>query len=395
MQFLLTDEELKWRAEVREFAARYVEAGLVNEQADRHGRPGYSHLEKQYYQEIATRGWNGLHWPPEYGGRENSATISVILSSELEYARLPQLDWTVNSLAPVIIKYGTPENLAMWLEPIRRGDVIFALGYSESDAGTDLANLRTRAVLDGGEWVINGEKLWNSGAHFATHEWLAVRTDHDAPKHRGISVLIVPMDAPGIAITPLWVWSDRRTNLVRFDNVRVPAANLIGQVNDGWRYIVGALDFERADIGGRVIGCLRRLLDDLIQYCTSTTIDGDVLVNRESTRLQLAELEVAVEVATLMTYEVAGIIDTGRIPTLEGTMQKILASELRTQMTDLGMQMMELYGQLNFHDPLAGLAGEIEREYRRAPVQRFGGGTNEVLRDIVAQRGLGLLRSPR
>lgn len=395
MRFELTPEQLAWQSEVRDFAAQYVQAGLIFDQADRHGRAGHSDLELAYYRDIAARGWNGLTWPEAGGSGHANAMKSVILSYELEYARLPQLEWTVNSLAPVIIKYGSQANIDKWLDPIKAGDVVFALGYSESDAGTDLANLKTKAVLDGDEWVINGEKIWNSAAHFATHEWLAVRTDPDAPKHKGISVILVPMDSPGITVSPLWTWSDRRTNLTTFEDVRVPRENLIGQLNEGWKYIAGALDFERADIGARVVGCLRRLLDDMIDHARTTVRDGQVLITDPAVRAAFTEMDVSIDVATLMTYEVAALIDKGEIPTVEGTMQKIMASELRTYMTDLGMQIQGLFGQLDFRDAQAPILGEVEREYRRAPTQRFGGGTNEVLRDIVAQRGLGLPRSPR
>jgi alkylation response protein AidB-like acyl-CoA dehydrogenase len=321
--------------------------------------------------------------------------MSSILSFELEYHRLPQVEWTVSTFAPTILKNGTQENINLWLERIRSGEVVYAMGYSEPDAGTDLASLRTSAVREGDSYVINGEKIWNSGAHHATHEWLAVRTDPSAPKHRGISVIIVPIDVPGVEITPLWTWGGSRTNITRFTNVIVPVENLIGEENMGWSYIVGALDYERADIGARVIGRLRRLLDDLVHYCRGAVRDGRVLISDPAVRRQLAELEAKVEVVTLLTHEVCATVDRGETPTVVGTMQKVMASELRRELTSAAFELMDLEGQLDGNDPLSFMAGEFEHEYRYAPVQRFGGGTNEVMRDIIAQRGLGLPRTAR
>jgi alkylation response protein AidB-like acyl-CoA dehydrogenase len=398
MRFELTAEEAAWQDAVRAYALPYVEAGLervADERRFGHNAGNLSVLERRFYEDLGERGWNSLHWPKAFGGRETSATTSAILNFELEYQGLPELEWTVSTLAPVILQYGTHENVETWLEPIRRGEVMCALGYSESEAGTDLANLRTSAVRDGDTYVINGEKLWQSGAHYMTHAWLAARTDPKAPKHKGISIVMVPLDAPGVRIDPIWVWSGYRTNIVSFTDVVVPVTNRIGTENEGWKLITAALDFERAEVGARVMGRLRRLLDDLISYCRTTVRDGRVLIADREVRRQLAELEADVEIAGLLTHEVCGLVDKGQTPTVVGTMQKILASELRTKVTSVAFDLMDLEGQLDGRDPLAVLNGEFEKEYRDAPRQRFGGGTNEVLRDVIAQRGLGLPRSAR
>jgi 3-oxocholest-4-en-26-oyl-CoA dehydrogenase alpha subunit len=396
LDFGWSEADLAWLAEVKEFVARYVQAGLPEERAAReqsYSAAGYSELERSYYGDLAARGWNALHWPEEFGGSGRPALHSMLLSAELEYARLPQIEWTVSTIAPVIMRFGTERNKADWLEGIRTGAVTCALGFSEPNAGSDLAALSTRAVRDGDHFVVNGQKIWNSGAHFASHEWLAVRTDPAQPKHRGISVLIVPLDAPGIEITPLWTWSGSRTNLTFFSDVRVPVTNLIGEENRGWQYIVSALDFERAAIGGRVIGAMRRLLDDVIGHCAAARIDGEALAGREDVRVRLAELETQVDVVTLLAYDICSVIDAGETPTIPGTMQKVMASELRTTLTDCAMELMDLYGQLDHADPWAPANGEIEHQSRYAAVQRFGGGANEIMRDVIAQRGLGLPRS--
>lgn len=398
MRFELTEEEVAWQEEVRAFALRYVEAGLAEIEEERrfgHTADALSDLERQFYDELGERGWNSMHWPAELGGGGASAAMSAILNFELHYHGLPELEWTVSTLAPSILKHGSPESIDTWLDKIQSGEVMFALGYSEAEAGTDLAALRTAAVRDGDEYVVNGEKTWTSGAHYMNHVWLAARTDPAAPKHKGISILIVPLDAPGVRIDPVWVWSGYRVNIVSFVDVRVPVANRIGEENDGWKLITTALDFERAEVGPRVVGRLRRLLDDLITYCRSTIRDGAALVSDPEVRRQLAELEAELEIVNLLTYEVCSVVDKGQTPTLVGTMQKVLASELRTKLTSVAMDLMDLHGQLDGSDRLSAWRGEFEKEYRDAPRQRFGGGTNEVLRDVIAQRGLGLPRTAR
>jgi alkylation response protein AidB-like acyl-CoA dehydrogenase len=263
-----------------------------------------------------------------------------------------------------------------------------AVGYSEPEAGTDLASLRARATLDDQEWVINGTKIWNSGAQRATHEWLCVRTDPDAARHRGISVIIVPIDSPGIEIRPLYAWSGYRTNEVHFRDVRVPVTNLIGEVNRGWTYITGALDLERGALTNA--GDLRRAVDELHELARHPRRDGTVPAHDPALRHRLVRAEADVEVATLMGYEAASILDSGVIPTVQVSVEKVFTSELRQRIADLALDVLGPDGLLAHRNESAPLAGKFERLYRSAPLMRFGGGTNEVLRDIIAQRGHGM-----
>jgi 3-oxocholest-4-en-26-oyl-CoA dehydrogenase alpha subunit len=391
MDFELTEAQQQWREEVRTFIAEHLTPALRDELAV----TGIAHeegpLEKQFSRRLAERGWNGLLWPKEYGGLERSAIEQFILIEELEYAGAPRLDITVTSIGPMIMRFGTEENKRMWLPKIIAGEVTCALGYSEPDAGTDLANLSTRAVLDGDEWVINGQKTWNSAAHRCTHEWLTVRTDLDAAKHRGISVLIVPITAPGIEIQPIDTWGETRTNQVFFTDVRVPRNYLIGEANQGWEYMRGALVLERAGIGRT--GGLRRILDDLIEYCRTTIVDGALLSSRPEVQTKLAEFDMELEVARLFFYRCASLVDAGEIPVALATMTKVFFTELRSRLTGWGMEVAGMYGQLSHHDEQAPLGGAVELLYRFSPVQRFGGGTNEVMRDIIAQAGYALPRS--
>jgi 3-oxocholest-4-en-26-oyl-CoA dehydrogenase alpha subunit len=385
-------DDLVWRQEIRDFIAENVDDNLRREY-EHEDDDGRGPLVTEFHQKLGAKGWNATNWPKAYGGLEKSAVQRLILMDELYYARAPRLEYASHNIAPIIIRYGTEDNKRRWLPSIGSGEVTFALGYSEPDAGTDLASLKTTAVLEDGQWRINGTKIWNSAAHTATHEWLLVRTDPSAPSHAGLSVLLVPIDSAGIEVHPLQTWGDVRTNQIYLQDVLVPAENVMGEVNAGWKLVAGALDLERAAIG--TTGELRRNLDDLIAYVSSTTLDGRRLAELEDVRILIAALQSELDMAMLAAYEVASLLDDGQIPTVQANMQKVWTSELRTRIADAGMQIQGLYGQLDSSDPRAPLGGLYEAAYRWAPIHRFGGGTNEVVRDIIAQRGFGLPRSPR
>ncbi|ETB38724.1 acyl-CoA dehydrogenase, partial [Mycobacterium avium subsp. paratuberculosis 11-1786] len=260
MDFELDAGQRAWLAEIREFLRDNVTEELRAELAQ-HDLEFPDGEVARFRRKIGAKGWFGLNWPREYGGLGLGAVHLHLLMSEFEYWGVPGPDLTVTSVAPMIMRHGTERNKTEWLPLIAKGEMICAVGYSEPDAGTDLANLRTSAVRDGEEWVINGTKIWNSGAQRATHEWLCVRTDPTGTRHRGISVVIVPIDSPGIDIRPLYAWSGYRTNEVHFHDVRVPVTNLIGEVNHGWTYITGALDLERGALTNA--GDLRRAVEEL------------------------------------------------------------------------------------------------------------------------------------
>lgn len=395
MDWNLTLEQGEWRQEVRAFLRENLDSDTLAEGRAEHFSTGPK--VKDLLRKLGATGWHSLTWPSEYGGSEQGAVMRMIMLDEWQYARAPRITYveiTTGSLAPVIIKYGTEANKDDWLEGIRKGDVVFALGYSEPDAGTDLASLSTRAVQDGDEWVINGQKIWNSAAHVTTHEWLAVRTGSAEDKHRGISIVVVPIDAPGVEVNAIETWPGHRTNQTFFTDVRVPLRNLIGQVNQGWNYLAYALDFERIALGGQ-LGGARRLLDDLTHYVQATTLDGAVLSSRPAVRDRIAALEARLEAAQLMSMDVALKVEKGETPTVEGTALKIFTAELRGDIADLGMEMIGLAGQLDREDGQAPLLGSLDVEYRENPILVFGGGTNDVMRDIIAQRGLHLPRTPR
>jgi alkylation response protein AidB-like acyl-CoA dehydrogenase len=384
VDFELDAAQTAWLAEVRAFLTETVTPALRSELSE-HGQELPNGEVTAFRRRIGERGWFGLNWPSEYGGLGLGAVYQHLLMREFEYWGVPGPDLTVTSVAPMIMRHGTEQNKREFLPPIARGELICAVGYSEPEAGTDLASLRTRAVRDGEEWVITGSKIWNSVANRATHEWLCVRTDPSAPRHRGISVIMVPTDRPGIQIRPLYAWSGYRTNEAFFDEVRVPVGNLIGELNRGWTYITGALDLERGALTNA--GDLRRALDDLT---TLATRDNSAMLQAPGLLRRLAQAEADVEAAELMGYQAASLLESGVIPTLEVSVEKIFTSELRQRIADLAIDLLGPDGLLAYRSPGAPMDGKFERLYRVSPLMRFGGGTNEVLRDVIAQRGHGM-----
>ena len=389
MRYEYTAEQLAWRDEVRAFVQKTVTPALVAEMRQA-GNEGDGPLARTFHQKMFDKGWWGVGWPKEFGGLGKSAIDQFIFIEEMEAAGAPAMRLTITSVAPTILRAGTEEQKQKWLPPILRGEIEFAVAYSEAEAGTDLAALRTRAVLDGDEWVINGQKMWNTGAHTATHNWVAVRTEPDAPKHKGISMIIVPMDRPGITVQPLYTWSNIRTNAVFFDNVRVPRDHLVGERGMGFYYAMMALDFERIMIGS--VGMPRRFLEELKAFVRRTRRDGLPLGRRPWVRRALADLEMRVEVGRQIGLLNAWRIDQGEVPTKEGSMAKVYVSELNAHLASVGMEILGLAGQLAPDEPASPLHGRLQWLYTIAPMPRFGGGTNEIQRAIIAQRGLGLPR---
>jgi len=389
VDFDLEERHQAWLAEVRAFVSEHFSAD--DRAATRRGGGEWSGPTiRRFRADLAARNWLAMTWPPAEGGLGKSMVEQLLFMDELAYAGAPAIDMTASSIALTIIGIGTPEQEARWLGPIRDGAVEFAVGYSEPDAGSDLATLSTRAVLDGEEWVINGEKVWNTGAEYCSHEWLACRTDPEAPPHRGISVLVVPLDTPGITVRGITTWRGMRTNQVHFEDVRVPADNLVGTRHDGWRAITRALDFERVAIG--ITGGLRRAFEELVAHCRATVVDGRPIAERPDVITDLTRLAVDLELARLLNYRAAAMIDAGLVPHAEASMTKVFTTELHTRLADTATDVLGLEGQLDPYDDGAPLDGVPQLIYRAAPYLRFGGGTNEIQRDIIAQRGLGLPR---
>ena len=389
MRYDFTPEQLAWRTEVRTFIREHLTAPLLDELRES-GNEGQGPLAREFILKLRDRGWWGLPWPKEYGGLGRSAIEQWMFVDELEGAGAPMLPLTVTSVAPTIMRVGSEEQKQHWLPRIKAAEVEFALGYSEPEAGTDLAALRTRAMLDGDQWVINGQKMWNTMAHMATHNWLAVRTEPDAPKHKGISMMIVPMDASGVTVQGITVWPGLRTNALFLDNVRVPRDYLIGERGMGFYYAAMALNFERLSIGS--VAMTRRYFRELVALVRTLDLDGHPLRGRPWVRERLARLAVDIEAARMLGLETAWALDQGRVPAAESSMAKIFVSELAQRVADTGTEILGMAGQLHPDEPSAPLHGRLQWLYRTAPLLAFGGGTNEVQRNIVAMLGYGLPR---
>lgn len=388
MDFGWNEEFAQFRVEVQQFIKTFDSPQLRSELAagstTNHSGPAMENMRA----EIDARGWVKMCWPKDLGGQERSPWYQFILQDEFGRAGIPYGRGTATMIGPAVQRFGTEEQKAKYLPGIWSGEIQCALGYSEPNAGTDLASLETVASRDGDEWVINGQKLWTSGAHTSTHVWLAARTDPAAPKHRGISMFIVPLSSPGISVRPIQTMSGYRTNETFYTDVRVPHDALIGEPGRGWYILAHALDFERVAIGGGV-GALRLTFGKLIKDLRDNSAES---LKQSSTRGRLAEIALDLEVARAIAMTNAAIVASGAVPTMEASMAKVWTTELRLTMSSTAMDLLGRRGALSKESNEAPAGGELEYMYRDTPHLTFGGGTNEIQRDIIARRGLGLPR---
>ena len=348
---------------------------------------------KEFAKRLATKGWVAPHWPVEYGGRGFSVIEQLVYNEEMADANAPigYSSIGVGWAGPTIIVYGTEEQKKKFLPAITSGDVMWCQGFSEPNAGSDLANIATRAERDGDDYVINGQKIWTSGAHYADWMILIARTDPEAPKHKGISYFLVDMKTPGLTTSPLIDMMDNHAfNEVFFDNMRVPRANLLGEENRGWYISTTTLDFERSSIGGAVEA--RKMVDDLANYCKETKYNGHRLIDETRVRTRLADAAIEAELGRLLSYRVATLQNRGNVPNYEASIAKLFNTDQKLRMARAGLEIMGLYGQLEHKDKYAPLKGRFERQYLWQTGLAVGGGTTEIQKNIIAMRGLGLPR---
>ncbi len=386
MNFSWDPELEQFKQQVRRFAQQQS-ADLPPTTGEGEDTSTNEHL-RAIKQDMDDRGWARQAWPVEYGGGGKSPWYQYVLVEELSYYGIPMTDISIGSVLPAIMNHGTEEQKKKYVPAILDGKVTFAIGYSEPNAGTDLASLETRATRDGDDWVINGQKLWTSGAHMSTHLWLAARTDPNAPKHRGISMFILPLNTPGISVRPIFTMGGGRTNETFYEDVRVPGDSLIGEEGRGWYTVANALDHERVTIAP--LGGLVCLYDQLIDYLKK---EKPELLKDRAVGLRLAELKLDLHVQRALKLKNAAIIAAGGTPTMEASMTKVWSSELKYRLNSMAMDLLGRYGaQSRESGDVAPVDGIFDSGYRNSPVTRFGGGTNEVQRNIIAQRGLGLPR---
>jgi alkylation response protein AidB-like acyl-CoA dehydrogenase len=396
MDYRDTPEEAAFRQEVREFIAR--EAPKIEGGGETDMISGYAQVFVQsqgWFKKLAERGWIAPAWPKEYGGAGMTVMQQFIFNEEISEARAPRplhLIIGVGMAGPTLIVHGSEEQKKFHLPRILSGQDIWCQGFSEPEAGSDLASLRTRAVRDGDDYVINGQKIWTSVAHLSKWMLLLARTNPDAPKHQGITYFILDMKSPGVEVRPLVnMAGGHEFNEVFFDNVRVPKANIIGEENRGWYVAMATLDFERSAIGS-AIG-LRQTVDDIVRYAREHTEDGSsTLCLNPMLRYELADRVVEAEVGRMLSYRVVSVQSKGLIPNYEAAVVKLYNMELNQRVARTGMNVMGPYGQLKRGSKWAPLKGRLEYMYLRSVGSTLETGTSEIQRNIIATRGLSLPR---
>jgi len=339
-------------------------------------------------------GWLGIGWPREHGGQGRTALEQFIFWDETYRARAPLPVIAVNMIGPALMQFGTPEQKAELLPGIVKGELFFGVGYTEPGAGTDLASLTTRAVRDGDEYVIDGQKSYTTHAHDADWIWLAARTDPDAPKHKGISILLVPTSAQGFSFTPIHTLGGERTNVTYYSGVRVPVANRVGPENQGWTLITSQLNHERITLASP--GCADALLDRVWDWAAKVPApEGGRMLDQPWVQLNLARAYAKLDALKLLNWRSAWSITAGVPNMAEASAVKVLGTELCIEVYRLLLEIVETAGLVLQGEPGMLFGGILENAYRSATTLTFGGGVNEVQRDIIAMAGLGLPRARR
>ena len=389
MDFIFSEEDEAFRREAVDFVDRELPWDWRTEVVDAE-EPDDAVKVRQFKKRLADRGWLTMAWPQEYGGLGAPHIRQMVFNEEMAYRGVPAGDAGVSMVGPILMLYGTEEQKRYFLPRIARADIDWAQGYTEPDAGSDLASVQTRAEEDGDDFVVTGSKIWN-GAHGGSNwMFMLVRTDPDAPKHRGISFLLTEMDAPGITVERIpMMWSADRA-LVTLDKVRVPKRHLVGELNRGWYVGAALLDFERSGVANSARG--RRIVEELVQFCKENTRNGRPLSEDPLIRSRLASLAVEVETCRLMSYNVAWMQSRQMIPNKEASIVKAFGTEMVVRLYQLGMSILGLYGQLEPDSKWAPLKGRIENAYMVSAASMVAAGTSEIQRNIIATRGLGLPR---
>jgi alkylation response protein AidB-like acyl-CoA dehydrogenase len=399
MDFAYTPEQEALRQEVQQFIEDNVTPEILAE-VEESGLRSRGPLTRELYQKIAERGWIGISWPKEYGGQGGSRIDQYIV--EEEFGRIGIEVGGAGSGAPAILAAGTEEQKKYFLPGLIKGEISFALGFTEPQAGADLAGLQCRAVRDGDEYVINGQKMYTTRAHSATHIYLMARTDPDAPRHRGISIFLVPMDTPGITVRPLWTiqndppaprgttYGDRRTNEVFFEDVQVPASCMLGEENTGWYVGAMGLNLDRVGAARYLISVQRD--EDIINWVKEHDLDGYGPAQDPAVRDRLAELWIEAQVCRLMTMRSMSLVERGGNFTYEGSAEKVWAPEHGVKTTETIAQILGAYGQLLNGSEDAIESGVFAHNLMGAFQSGINHGSVQVMRDQVARRGLGMPR---
>jgi len=388
MDLTYTPEQQRLREELRAYFARLMTPDRRAALTSAEGEYGNGEAYREVVRELGRAGWLVLSWPEEFGGRGASPLDQLIFTDEAAVAGVPVPFLTLHTVGPTIMRFGTAEQKAHYLPRIAGGEIHFSIGYSEPEAGTDLASLRTRAVRDGDSYLINGQKMWTSLIQYADYVWLACRTDPDAPRHKGLSILIVPTDSDGFSWTPVRTVAGTTTSATYYSDVRVPAAALVGEENQGWPLITNQLNHERVALTSSAP--VRNALREVTEWaCTTKLASGGRVIDAEWVQLNLARVHAKADFLKLMNWRIAAQAGDG--PGMAGaSATKVFGTEFATEAYRLLMEVLGANALVKDGSAGAILAGRIERMHRSSLILTFGGGTNEVQRDLIGAAALAL-----
>ncbi len=391
MRFDLTDDQRTFREEVCQFMSRELAPEITAPYRDHNEARGYDwDFCIDFRKKLAAQGYVGIGWPKAYGGAGRDMVYQLILAEEMEYHDAPGMDGSLTYIPMAIMAYGSEAQKQKMIPEIATGEVTIFLGYSEPEAGSDLAALRMQAEIDGDDFILTGEKAFSSEAQHADYGWIAARTDPDAPKHRGISLFLVDMKSPGISMGGFTTMSSWHHPTVSFDQVRVPKTDLVGEINRGWYYIMGAIDFERAALGNP--GMATFAFDRLVSHCQTTQRNGKPLIQDPLVQQRLAELYTDVEAVRLMSYWVGSMHARGLQPQHETSLSVLAKRETVRALDTYGTELIGPHVQLRRGDALAPADGEIIHDYLDRMYFSFAAGGFDITRNVLATRGLGLPR---
>ncbi|WP_103351604.1 acyl-CoA dehydrogenase family protein [Amycolatopsis sp. CA-128772] len=383
MRIDYTPEQAALAAELRAYFAELMTPERREGLRSGGGEYGDGAAYKEIVRQLGKDGWLALGWPPEYGGQGRPMLDQLVFTDEAAVAGVPVPFLTVNTVGPTIMRYGTDEQKAFYLPKIAAGELHFSIGYSEPEAGTDLASLRTRAERDGDEYVVTGQKMWTSLIEYADYVWLAVRTDPAAKKHRGLSILIVPTSAPGFSWTKVHTVAGAGTSATYYDDVRVPVSARVAEENAGWPLITNQLNHERVALTSSAP--IRKALADVLAWARETGA-----IEQEWVRLHLARVHAGAEYLKLRNWRIAWAAAASELGPAEASATKVFGTEFAIEAYRLLMEVLGAAAVVREGSPGALLAGRIERLHRSALILTFGGGTNEIQRDMIAATALGL-----
>ena len=354
-----------------------------------HGRTAWNEPRAPDYRAVCKRlgddGWLGVGWPTEYGGQGRGPVEQLIFFTEAERARVPMPVIALNTVGPTLMKFGTDEQKSFFLPKILAGECDFAIGYSEPEAGTDLASLRTRAVREGNEFVINGNKIFTSGAEDCEYVWLAARTDTEVPKHRGITIFILETSTPGFKVTPITTLSGLQTTATYYEDVRVPASSIVGGENEGWKLITNQLNHERVALA--TTGWVRLIWEQVVEWARESGAIATPWVQSN-----LARVDAKIEALRLFNWRVAAGLEKDSLPPAHASAMKVYGTEMVIEAYKLMLEVVGRAGLVKRGTDGAVLNGVLEQAYRSAVINTFGGGVNEIQRMIIATAGLGMPR---